>query len=181
MEFSKDLPVCVDLDGTLIENDTTFMAMFRYVRQRYFNIIYLTIWVVQGLAHFKKMLFANVELQVACLPYNQKVLGELKKIKQNGNPIYLVTATDQKVAMQVAKYLSDIFDECYASDGVINLSNKAKADLLIKLFGKHGYVYFGNSRADLYVWQNAHTAVVVSSSRRLIKKAKKISNVAGVL
>ena len=175
MEFSSDLPICVDLDGTLIRSDTTVTAMRGYVRQHYRHMFYLVPWVLRGLAYFKARLFANYTLPAQELPFNPKVMAELEKIKRNGNPIYLVTATDAKMAKQVADYCADIFDEWYASDGLINLRHKAKGDLLIKLFGKHGYVYFGNSRDDLYVWRYAHTAVVVNASKRVAKKAQKLS------
>ena len=45
------------------------------------------------------------------------------------------------------------------------------------MFGKQGYVYFGNSKDDLYVWKYALSAVVVSKNKKLIEKAKQISNV----
>lgn len=175
MEFNSDIPICVDLDGTLIHSDTTITAMGGFVRQRYRHMFYLPLWFLRGLAYFKHQLFSNYELQVSKLPFNPRVLAELEKIKRNGNPIYLVTATDAKMAQRVINYLSEIFDECYASDGVVNLRHKAKGNLLIKLFGKHGYVYFGNSSDDLYVWRYAHTAVVVNASKRVTKKAQKIS------
>ncbi|MDE3269589.1 MAG: hypothetical protein OYH77_04835 [Pseudomonadota bacterium] len=181
MKFRNDIPICVDLDGTLIHTDTTITAMGKFARQRYFHAFYFVPWFLRGLAHFKHKLFSNYELQVSSLPFNAKVLAELQKIKHNGNPIYLVTATDAKMARQVADHLSELFDECYASDGRVNLRHKAKGDLLIKLFGKHGYVYFGNSRDDLYVWRYAHTAVVVNASKRLARKAQSISKESYVL
>ena len=181
MKFSSNLPICVDLDGTLIRSDTTISAMGGFVRQRYRHMFYLVPWVLHGLAYFKARLFSNYTLPAQELPFNAKVLAELEKIKRNGNPIYLVTATDAKMAKQVADHCADIFDAWYASDGLINLRHKAKGDLLIKLFGKHGYVYFGNSRDDLYVWRYAHAAVVVNASKRVTTKAQKISKECYVL
>ena len=174
------LPLCVDLDGTLIANDTTWAAVRLFVRQRRWQIPLLLAWLLRGRAYLKQQLAVYVQLDVASLPYNHAVLQLIAAYRQRGNPIYLVTATDQQVAQQVCAHLN-CFTDCYASDGVRNLRHKAKAALLCKTFGTRNFIYIGNSRDDLAVWQQAHSAIVVSNSARLIATAGKISNVVGVV
>lgn len=127
------------------------------------------------------MLFTRVDLDIKALPYNGQVLRLLQQLKEKGNVIYLVTATDERIARLISVHLAGIFDGYYASDGVLNLRKHAKAKLLINLFGERKFTYFGNSRDDLPVWRHAREAVVVSSSPRLIRRARKIANVSRVL
>ena len=174
------LPLCVDLDGTLIANDTTWASVHLFVRQHRWQIPLLLAWLLRGRTYLKQQLAVRVQLDVASLLYNHAVLQLIETYREQGNPIYLVTATDQRVAQQVCAHLN-FFTDCYASDGVRNLRHKAKAALLCKNFGTHNFIYVGNSRDDLAVWQQAHSAIVVSNSKRLIAAARKISNVVLVL
>ena len=177
---TNKLPLCVDLDGTLIANDTTWTLVRLFVRQHRWQIPLLLAWLLRGRAYLKQQLAVCVQLDVASLPYNHSVLQLIETYREQGNPIYLVTATDQRVAQQVCAHLN-FFTDCYASDGVCNLRHKAKAALLCKTFGTRNFIYVGNSRDDLAVWQQAHSAIVVSNSKRLIASSRKVSNVVEVL
>ena len=179
MSLSK-LPLCVDLDGTLIADDTTRVALRLFVRQQRGQILWLLAWLLRGRAYFKQQLASRVQLDAACLPYNRAVLQLIETYREQGNPIYLVTASDKRIAQQVCAHLN-FFSDCYASDGVRNLRHKAKAALLCKIFGAHNFIYVGNSRDDLAVWQRAHSAVIVSNRSRLIAAARRVSNVVGVV
>ena len=174
------LPLCVDLDGTLIANDTTWTALRLFVRQHRWQILWLLAWLLRGRAYFKQQLASRVQLDAARLPYNRAVLQLIETYREQGSPIYLVTASDKCIAQQVCAYLN-FFTDCYASDGVRNLRHKAKATLLCKIFGTHNFIYVGNSRDDLAVWRRAHSAVVVSNRSWLIAAARRISNVVGVV
>ena len=174
------LPLCVDLDGTLIADDTTRIALWLFVRQHRWQVPWLLAWLLRGRAYFKQQLALRVQLDAARLPYNHAVLQLIETYREQGNPIYLVTASDKCVAQQVCAYLN-FFTDCYASDGVHNLRHKAKAAMLCKIFGSRNFIYVGNSRDDLAVWQRAHSAVVVSNRVRLIAAARRISNVVGVV
>ncbi len=177
---TSQLPLCVDLDGTLIAGDTTRTAVRLLVRQHRWQALLLLAWLLRGRAYLKQQLARRVQLDAACLHYNRAVLQLIETYRKQGNPIYLVTATDKRVAQQVCAHLN-FFTDCYASDGVCNLRHKAKAALLCKTFGSRNFIYVGDSRADLAVWQQAHSAVIVSNRARLIAAARKISNVVGVL
>ncbi len=175
-----ELPLCVDLDGTLIATDTTWAAVRLWVGRRCGRALLALVWLCHGLAYFKQQLAARVSLDVSCLPYNQAVLQLITDYRERGGAVYLVTATDGSVATRVASHLG-VFDGCYASDGVCNLRRKAKAARLCELFGPRRFIYVGNSRDDLAVWQQAHSAVIVSDNARLIAAAREISNVVAVL
>ena len=174
---STELAICVDLDGTLINGDTTMMAVRRYLSGNYHRTFQLLAWWGRGRAYLKQQLFTKVTLPVDNLPYNRQVVELLKGYRSAGCKIYLVTASDASIARQVVEHFAELFVGYYASDGVVNLRQRAKAELLVKIFGERQFVYFGNSRDDLAVWRYAAEGVVVSGNQRLVRKAKKSCNV----
>lgn len=137
-------------------------------------------WFWHGLAYFKQQLADRVVLDVHDLPYHAAVLQLIEEHKARGGKVYLVTATDASIAQRVYEHLG-IFDGYYASDGVCNLRHAAKAARLCEVFGMRQFIYVGNSRDDLAVWQQAHSAVVVSNDVRLINAARQSSNVVKVI
>ena len=180
LQLSSTLPLCVDLDGTLIANDTTWAAVCLYVRRHCWQAPLLLWWLRHGRAYFKQQLSTRVVLDVHDLPYQAAVLQLIEEHRQRGGKVYLVTATDTSIAQRVCEHLG-IFDGCYASDGVCNLRHAAKAARLCEVFGVRQFIYVGNSRDDLAVWRQAHSAVVVSNDTRLINAARQTSNVIKVL
>ena len=180
LQPSSSLPLCVDLDGTLIANDTTWAAVRLYVRRHCWQAPLLLWWLRRGRAYCKQQLASRVVLDVQGLPYHTAVLQLIETHKARGGKAYLVTATDASIAQQVCEHLG-IFAGYYASDGVCNLRHMAKAARLCEVFGVQQFIYVGNSRDDLAVWRQAHSAVVVSNDRRLIKAARRSSNVVEVI
>lgn len=177
---SVELAICVDLDGTLVNGDTTLMAVRRYLHGNYHRTFRLLAWLTRGRAYLKRQLFTEITLAVDDLPYNRQVIDLLRSYRSAGRDIYLVTASDASIAQLVVEHFADLFVGYYASDGVTNLRQRAKAELLIKVFGKGGFVYFGNSHDDLAVWRYAAEGVIVSDNQRLVHKAKKLCNVSAV-
>ena len=180
LQLSSTLPLCVDLDGTLIANDTTWAAVCLYMRHHCWQAPLLLWWMRRGRAYCKQQLTARVALDVHDLPYHAAVLQLIEEHRQRGGKVYLVTATDTSIAQRVCEHLG-IFDGCYASDGMCNLRHAAKAARLCEVFGVRQFIYVGNSRDDLAVWRQAHSAVVVSNDTRLINAASQTSNVIKVL
>lgn len=178
---SAELAICVDLDGTLVNGDTTLMAVRRYLHGNYHRTFLLLSWLSRGRAYLKRRLFAEVTLAVDGLPYNKQVIDLLRSYHSAGRDIYLVTASDASVAQLVVEHFADLFAGYYASDGIINLRQRAKAELLVKVFGQKQFVYFGNSRDDLAVWRYAAEGVIVSDSQRLVHRAKKLCNISAVV
>jgi len=69
-----------------------------------------------------------------------------------GSPSILATGADSRVAHRVSQRFR-IFSKIIASDGDANVTGSAKARMLVELFGTGGFVYAGNSTADLKVWE----------------------------
>jgi 4-hydroxybenzoate polyprenyltransferase len=156
------LPLCVDLDGTLLKIDTTYEAMISSVLADGRNLLRLPLWLSRGRAHLKRELALQWSFNPAFLPYNENFLSYLRDEQERGRRLVLATAADEAIAQPIARYLG-LFDEVIASDGTNNLRGVAKADALCQRFGKNGFVYAGNDTTDHAVWREAAAAVVVNA------------------
>jgi 4-hydroxybenzoate polyprenyltransferase len=164
---SLRLPLCVDLDGTLVRSDTLAEGVAgMLVRLRLGSALFQLI--ISGRSAFKQRVADGAPIDPALLPYNEPLLAYLATEKSRGRYLVLATAVDSRVANDVARYLG-IFDEVIASNGKDNLKGEAKAVVLCDRFGARGFVYAGNSAADQAIWQVAAAAVLVNVSGRIAR------------
>jgi len=166
------VPLCVDLDGTLIKTDLLLESFFQLLKINFLYIFLAPFWLLNGKAFLKTRIAERVEINPALLPYNQEFLSFLREQKAKGRTLVLVTGCHEKYARQVAEHLG-IFDTVIATDANHNLSGKAKQDLLTQRFGQEGFDYAGNARQDLQVWQHARQAILVSTSHNTGKSARR--------
>jgi len=170
-----EIPLCVDLDGTLILTDTLAESLLLAITDAR-NFFKIPFWLLRGRANLKHQLLERVTLNVSKLPINKPVLEYLKLQHDAGRRLVLVTAADIQIAREVALRL-DLFDEVIASDGVNNLAGRQKAEKLEKRFGKGGFDYAGNENRDLAIWAIARRAIVVSGGPALTEKAAKLCEI----
>lgn len=170
------IPLCVDLDGTLLLADTMTESLLLLFKDSPLSLFRLPLWLAQGRAHLKQEVARRVRLDVAPLPLNAEFLTFLREEHRSGRKLILVSGTDQKFAREAAEQ-AGLFDEVCASDGKTNLSGHGKAGMLQERFGKGGFDYAGNARVDLAVWSQARRAIVVSNSRALVERAKALCEV----
>ncbi|MBU6409251.1 MAG: apolipoprotein N-acyltransferase [Verrucomicrobia bacterium] len=169
---ARQVPLVVDLDGTLLKTDLVWEYLARQLRRNPFSLPAILFWWMRGRACLKRKLANRVQLDPSTLPYNEKFLAWLRQQKASGRALVLATAADLNMALPVADY-AGIFDEVLASDGRINLRGRNKLAALTAKFGARGFDYAGNSRADLAVWQGARQAVVVNAGSGLVLRASK--------
>lgn len=168
--MNSQLPICVDLDGTLITTDTIIESAVRLIKSRPSSMFLMPFWLAKGKANLKHQIARRVSLDVTLLPYNQPLLSWLKEQKAAGRSLTLATASDKTVAQKIASQLG-IFDHVVASDGQTNMSSLKKAQALTTLHGTKQFCYAGNSRADLAVWHAAGSAIVVNAAASIVKAA----------
>lgn len=163
------LPLCVDLDGTLVRSDTLVESLFVGLHRP-------GIWVpilrssLHGRAALKQKVAELAPVDAAQLPYNEELLDYLRVEKSRGRELVLATAADRVTAEAVSAHLQ-LFDSVLASDGMTNLKGESKAAALVELFGDRGFVYAGNDRNDLAVWAHASAAVVVNAGSAIAAQA----------
>jgi phosphoserine phosphatase len=164
------LPVCIDLDGTLIQTDVLLESLLIYVKKFPWKSVLLLYWLIQGRALLKKKVADEIDLDILSLPVNQKIIDLILSYRKKGHKIYLVTAAAEKYGYAVAKHFS-FFDEVLTSDIHTNLRSTNKAHALIKKCGDEGYIYAGNSVHDLPVWEHAAEIVAINLSPKILQKA----------
>lgn len=173
-------PLVVDLDGTLIHADLLIESGLQLLRSRPGLLGVLPLWLAGGKARLKQRLAAAVDVDVAGLPYDPRVLALIQSARDGGRRVVLATASDQRLARQVADRLG-LFDDVLASDGRVNLGRSAKADALVSAYGVRGFDYVGNAAADLPVWAAARHALVVNAPQAVVHAARRVGKVQTVL
>lgn len=167
------IPLCVDLDGTLIRTDLLHESLLAVVRQDPRALLSLPGWLASGRAPFKHAIATRVQIEAATLPYNQAVLSQIEAARAEGRPVVLVTAAAPQLANAVAGHLG-LFSATISSDAAHNLSGPTKAARLVDTYGARGFDYIGNSATDIPVWKAARHALVVGGNRSLDKHATRI-------
>lgn len=166
----NQVPLAVDLDGTLIRSDMMWESLARLLHKNPLTALAAPFWLLQGRAYFKQQLAARVTVDATALPYHDEFLLWLREEKRAGRKLILATASDIAMAKPVAEHIG-LFDEVLASDGATNLRDHAKLAALTKKFGPRGFDYAGNSSPDLDVWSGSREAVVVNASEALTQNA----------
>lgn len=170
----KKVPLCVDLDGTLVYNDTVQESIITLLKKNCLYLFLVLFWSLNGHAHVKRKIIERIKFDPSTLQYNQAMIDYIKAERAKGVKTVLVTASDQRIADSVANYLG-IFDQAIGSDGIRSYAGRYKRAKLNKEFPETGYTYAGNSKVDLAVWPDSKEIVIVSSAKSLLKKVKKFN------
>jgi 4-hydroxybenzoate polyprenyltransferase/phosphoserine phosphatase len=174
VQHGAAVPLCIDLDGTLIRTDLLWESFLLLLRENP-RAAAGAILHLGNRAVLKRYIASRVTLDPAALPYQSGFLDWLKAQRLAGRTLVLATASDEILARRVAGHLG-IFDHVIASDGSLNLKASAKADALSGLYPE-GFDYAGNSSADLPVWEKARNAVVVDAAPAIDRRLRGKANV----
>jgi hypothetical protein len=83
--------LCVDLDGTLLKSDVLYESLLALVRRNPFVLLQLPWWLLRGKAAVKHEIAMRTDLDIAALPYDERVLAMLRDTA--ARPRVLCTAT----------------------------------------------------------------------------------------
>jgi 4-hydroxybenzoate polyprenyltransferase/phosphoserine phosphatase len=159
------MPLCVDLDGTLVKSDTLVDTVVVLARQHPASLLRFPQWISQGKASFKRKVSTLASIDVVHLPYNQPLLEYLRQQYAEGREIYLATGADTLLAERVAAHLG-IFAGVMASDGSVNLTGHNKLDAFRQKFPE-GFCYIGNARPDVPLLTHCVQPMVANPHRSL--------------
>lgn len=165
------LPLCVDMDGTLLRIDTLHEAGFAALRAGPRALLPLLRALGQGKAALKAAAAEAWEFDPATLPCSPAVLAYLKAERAAGRRIILCTATHRLIAERVAA-ATGLFDEVIATEGRDNLRGARKAAVLAERFGRGGFAYIGNDATDLPVWAAAGAVVAANAPAAVLRQAR---------
>lgn len=170
------VPLCVDLDGTLIYGDLLWECIVLLLKRNLAYILLIPCWLLQGgVSNLKSQLAQRVQIDADNLPYNLELLEFVRTEREGGRQVILVTGTDHQVAEHIADHTA-LFDEVNGSHIGNNLKGRRKGEFLLSRFGQRGFEYAGNSSSDLHVWQFASAAYVVGS-KAIAEKVSRIVEV----
>ena len=164
-EAAAGLPLCVDLDGTLVKSDTLVDTVIVLARQSPRTVLQFPLWIWEGKASFKRKVSALAAIDVVNLPYNQPLLEYLRQQYASGREIYLATGADTLLAERVAAHLG-IFTGVLASDGTVNLTGHNKLAAFQQKFPA-GFCYIGNARPDVPLLTHCVHPMVANPHRSL--------------
>lgn len=157
---ASQIPLCVDLDGTLVKTDTLLEAVLVLLKRNPLALLMLPLWLLRGRAHLKRQVASAAPLDPVSLPYNTEFLSYLYRCRSEGRRLILVTAADRLIADKITAHLG-LFSEVFASNGSTNLKGKAKLELLVGRYGEQQFDYAGNSKPDLKIWAASRQSVLV--------------------
>lgn len=176
MTTKSNIPLVVDLDGTLIKTDCLIESLIALVKQYPVYIFIFPFWLLYGKAYLKWKIAEKVDLDIKKLPYNSEFISYLEDQKLQGRQLVLATASYYKYAEDVAKNLQ-LFDSVFATNEKMNLSGQTKRSVLVEQFGEKGFDYAGNSLRDLKVWNSANAAILVNTSKGVERRVREIATI----
>ena len=171
----NDIPLVIDIDGTLIKTDLLYEALILLIRKNPVYILNCLLWACKGKAYLKNKIFELANLDFQLLPYNMEVLHFIKKEFANGRKIILASATPISAVIGISK-IHPIFSELYGTENNINLKGENKLNVLIDRFGKGKFDYVGNSKADQVIFASSRYSYLVNPTKSVEKKTNRISN-----
>jgi 4-hydroxybenzoate polyprenyltransferase/phosphoserine phosphatase len=163
----QPLTFCVDLDGTLIRADLSVENLLAAVKREPWILFLLPFWLLRGKAHLKSQLAVRAEVDVAVLPYNDRVLTMIHAARGQGRAVWLVTGSHQLHAERVQAHLG-LFDVVLATNADTNLTGARKAARLNQELGEARYEYVANGSVDLPIWKSAGAAVTVDAPTAVV-------------
>ena len=161
---NRHVPLCIDLDGTLIATDTLWEGLVAVLIRRPWLFFAVIGWAISGKAVLKREIAARYVRNGDEWPYRAEVLERIRLARESGQPVWLVTGAAESTASTIADHLG-LFDRVLHSSDTENLTSRRKRERLVSLCGDGGFDYAGNSRDDIAVFDAARRAIIVAPDR----------------
>ena len=170
-------PLCVDLDGTLIEGDTLLISIRHLARRSPWVLLALPFVLLRGRPALKAYIANRYVPDPAGLVWRTEVLAFLHEEKRRGRRLVLATAAHRLVGEAVFTHLG-IFDALVATESAENLKGAMKTAHIRKSLDCNDFDYIGDSSADLPIFQAARSCYLVAPSPALREAAGQLGRVA---
>ncbi|ADY65996.1 UbiA family prenyltransferase [Agrobacterium tumefaciens] len=168
----SELPIVVDLDGTLLLSDTLYEAAALSLFRKPLALMSALPTLSHGRHVLKATIAKQVDLTSLVLPFREDLVNWLRQKAGEGHALHLCSAADQTIVDVVAAKVG-IFNSAVGSSES-NLKGPAKARYLASRFPE-GFIYVGDSGADLSVWAAADAVVLAGASGGVAAKARKLN------
>jgi 4-hydroxybenzoate polyprenyltransferase/phosphoserine phosphatase len=153
-----DVPLVVDLDGTLLLTDSLHECFAQLLFSNPLGAVATVGQLASGRAAFKRAVARLSSFDADHVPVRVPLLELIQRERALGRSVHLVTAADQTIADAVACG-SGMFDSAIGSDGNQNLKAEAKLARLNEEFPQ-GFIYAGDHAADIPVFEKSAGAIL---------------------
>lgn len=167
-----NVPLCIDLDGTLVRTNTLLETALITLKKNPLFLFALITNYRKGKAYVKDIIGRQFDIRTAPLPYNEEFLAWIQQQHAAGRRLILTTASDTHIATQIANQLG-IFEDVIASNPKASVTAAGKAQVLCGIFGTNKFSYAGNSHSDLAVWNCSKNAILVDAPEGITSKIQK--------
>ena len=166
LQTETDLPLAVDIDGSLLRSDLLMETFFKAIAVDFFATLALIMRSLFDRPKLKAGLAAIAQLDLSLQPVNEEVLAYCRKWR---GPVVLASASDLSLVEALAAQ-HGFADRHFGTTAGANLKGRKKAERLVDEYGEQGFVYIGNAISDLKVWRHAAKVVAVSPNKILLRK-----------
>jgi len=156
--------LAVDLDRTLIRQDSTLLCLRHLLRRNAFSTVKQAIKLSK--IDFKNYLIENTDFAKLNWRYNKSIKEHVTSCYESGISIFLVTGAPEKIAVMIVKDL-EFFAGYFCSGEEVILKYERKVELLIEKFGTRNFDYIGDSLGDRHVWRSADLCMAPKSRRHI--------------
>ena len=179
MSADRDVPLYVDLDGSVVRTDTLWESFASALRRHPVRTCVALFALASGRAALKRRLAELGAPDVESLPLRESLVAWLREQRSMGRRIVLATAADRTLAESVADRVG-VFDDVLASDGHHNLKGRNKLAAIRSDAAGAPFDYCGNGPEDVAIFAAARRAIVVGAPQRVLRDAQRQAEVARV-
>ncbi|HEV3270804.1 MAG TPA: UbiA family prenyltransferase [Candidatus Methylacidiphilales bacterium] len=160
--------IYVDLDHTLVRIDLLRERLLVAIFRNPLIFFKAAAWLFQGgRVRLKTEMARRYALDVANLPFNEELLGLLKKKRDAGAALVLATSAPYGWARAVADHLG-IFERVLATDEANgNLKGRRKLAMIEKDAGGKPFAYAGDALVDRPIFEASELPIVVGAGAGL--------------
>lgn len=180
MSADREVPLYVDLDGSVVRSDTLWESFASALRRHPLAAVAALAALASGRAALKHHLAELGSPDVESLPLHETLIAWLGEQRALGRRIVLATAADRTLAESVAARVG-LFDAVLASDGRHNLKGRHKlAAIRSDAAGAPFKDCCGNGPEDVAIFAAARRAIVVGASQQVLGEARRQAQVDAV-
>ena len=175
----REVPLYVDLDGSVLRGDTLWESFASALRRHPVRTVTALFALASGRAALKRRLAQLGSPEIETLPLHERFVAWLREQRAAGRRVVLATAADRALAEALAARVG-VFDRVLASDGRRNLKGRRKLAAIREDAAGTPFDYCGNGPDDVAIFAAARRAVLVGASARVLRAARSQAEVAAV-
>ena len=175
--IAPEPPLCVDLDGTLIEGDTLRISLRHLASTSPWKLLALPFLLLRGRPALKAWVARQHVPNPSELIWRTEVLQFLREERARGRQIVLATAANKLIADAVCAHLG-LFDGVVATESGANVKGRQKTLHIRKSLSCNEFDYIGDSPADIPIFEVARVGYLVAPSASLSAAAKSVGRIA---